>query len=126
MSYEALDVGRGRVLSLYKALLREGRKFPIYNRRRFVDVKTKTDFLTYREETDTDIIKRQVQLAEDMLDSLLVMGESQRSFFAWEEDPILGPTPEGKPQRRQPPPRIATTTPEEPKAPQSNLHQDDF
>jgi hypothetical protein len=76
-------------------------------------MKAKTDFAAQRYETDTEIIQRQVQLAEDMLDSLQVMGDSQRAFFAWEEDPILGPSADGKPQRRQPPPRITTPEPEE-------------
>lgn len=76
-------------------------------------MKVKTDFLAFRETTDSQIIHRQVQLAEDMLDSLVAMGESQRAFFAWEDDPVSTATVNGKPIRRQPPPRIPIEVPSE-------------
>lgn len=77
-------------------------------------MKAKTDFLNYKEETDTETIMRQVQLAEDMLESLVVMGESQRAYFEWETDPVSDSLVNGKPVRRQPPPRTPLVAPSEP------------
>lgn len=85
--------------------LQEGRKLPFYSRRRYVQAKARGDFLTYRNERDVGIIQRQVMLAEDMLESLKVMSKTQRSFWEWEEDPVSNTLVNGKPIRRQPPPR---------------------
>lgn len=68
-------------------------------------MKAKTDFLSSRKLTDIEAIREQIQLAEDMLESLTIMGQSQRSFFAWETDPASDALVNGKPVRRQPPPR---------------------
>lgn len=89
-------------------------------------MKTKTDFLSFRDEPDAENIARQVQLAEDMLDSLRVMGESQRAFFEWETDPVSNSLVNGKPIRRQPPPRSLPKAPEEPSPQPAKPALDEF
>jgi len=106
--------------------LQEGRQLPIYNRRRYIEVKTKTDFLSFRDESDAEIVARQVQLAEDMLESLRVMGESQRAFFAWETDPVSSTLVNGRPARRQPPPRVPPKAHEEPIHPPEKASTEEF
>lgn len=79
--------------------------------------------MAYKDEKDAEVIQRQFQLAEDMLDSLSAMGESQRQYFAWEDDPISH-LPDGRPQRRQPPPRDIVTennNPQKPKADDASI-----
>ena len=54
------------------------------------------------------------------------MGQSQRAFFAWETDPDSEALVNGKPQRKQPPPRDLPVV-EEPEAPKPKLvNTEDF
>ena len=76
--------------------------------------------------TDTETIREQIQLAEDMLESLTIMGQSQRAFFAWETDPVSEATVNGRPVRRQPPPREPPQPEVTQEKPSNNVNNEDF
>uniref|UniRef100_A0A8C4QW41 Si:ch211-152c8.4 n=1 Tax=Eptatretus burgeri TaxID=7764 RepID=A0A8C4QW41_EPTBU len=59
-----------RVLTLYRALLREGRKFPSYNYREYAVRRVRDAFREHAGETDPDEIHKLLQKAEDSLEVL--------------------------------------------------------
>ncbi|KAK9823181.1 hypothetical protein WJX72_000887 [[Myrmecia] bisecta] len=46
------------VKALYRALLKEGRKFPNYNIREYVKRKTKEDFRAHKAEADASVVEQ--------------------------------------------------------------------
>lgn len=59
---------RSEVLRLYRALLREGRKFSSYNVREYVKRHTKESFREHSGERDPETVARLVARAEEQLE----------------------------------------------------------
>uniref|UniRef100_UPI00358F6D7D LYR motif-containing protein 4 n=1 Tax=Myxine glutinosa TaxID=7769 RepID=UPI00358F6D7D len=57
-----------RVLGLYRALLRESRKFPSYNYREYAVMRVRDAFREHTGETDPNEIHRLLQKAQDTLE----------------------------------------------------------
>jgi hypothetical protein len=77
-----------RVLSVYRALLREGAKLPTRYKRQWVRTKVRSEFRKYMHEKDPVIIEQQVVLAEDSLDNLQVQVEHLNKYIPREPDEV--------------------------------------
>lgn len=60
----------------------------MYTRRSYVARKAKLEFTNYKNETNPEVLNRQFQLAEDMLDQIYEMGRHLRQVYEWEDDPV--------------------------------------
>lgn len=63
-------MSRSKVLSLYRALLREARQMPTENRRQFVKLKSRQEFRSAAALSDPQAIEFSIALAETQLDNV--------------------------------------------------------
>ena len=81
-------VHRTTVLTLYRSLLRVGRKMPTENRQQYVRDKAREEFKEGARETDPDRIKFLLRYGETMLDSAAAQQEHLHDLFALSPDEL--------------------------------------
>eukprot|EP01080_Neovahlkampfia_damariscottae_P001446 gene1446-12065_t len=76
-----IEYSRNNILSMYRKILKEGRKLQTEGRRKFVEFKTMDSFREYKDETDPEIIVRQIRVALYQIDTIKVQKENLKHFF---------------------------------------------
>lgn len=95
---------RARVLSLYRSILREARRMPTTNRRKFIEAKARHEFRQGATETDAERIQFLVMHADVSLDTVIAQADHLSEVFASPTAPTefdLGESPKAARARRR-------------------------
>jgi hypothetical protein len=76
-----IDYSRNYVLSLYRKIIKEGKKLPTEGRRKYVQYKTIDLFREYKDEKDPEVIVRQIRIALFQFDTIQVQKENLSKFL---------------------------------------------